>query len=551
MKCDAPAEWPRVVRPRKPLTDTRPIIALDDDWLFIERTRTILPSAELPLTLLREPPSLLICERASGVLAALNHTDLATLPGWQYRVAPVVRRIYTPHRRKRPTEVHDVTVAFLGWRFIEPKGNGRKERVTGTHYHYPLDPNVFSNQPIRRLVTIDEQESRVIALLQWGIDVRNWCRKNGIRVSSSAGGLAVALLKDPRFYPERRRKVPRATNDKARPHLPGNHYELFVPERRTFDGLYVDMTSAHHFCAAQIHFPSANSLLARGGFRVSDADLSRPPRFRVHSPAFRRLIVSHGLLALRVTVPRITADKFPPPYLKEPGRRIIHVYSNELSMVRELGCVIEGVEAAWTSFERDDGLSRFALWALTEIDDMSDTTKRWAKSALLATYGMLAARPDAKTFGYRDAKSGADELWMTPGGLLPVKVKTQERESEPPVANVIHRGMIEADVRLRALTLARTLHKQKIRTLCIYADSVIIAPPDNGQLPFLPFPWRIKTELNRLQFFNPTSFVSEQVTRLPGIPAEDQRRMSQRLMIAALTGQRNRLRRAEISRDRR
>jgi hypothetical protein len=40
-------------------------------------------------------------------------------------------------------------------------------------------------------------------------------------------------------------------------------------------------------------------------------------------------------------------------------------------------------------------------------------------------------------------------------------------------------------------------------------------------VPLLPGNWTIKGHLDRLQFFNSTSFTSDQLTKLPGIPKDD------------------------------
>lgn len=520
MKSDTPGPPPVSVFPRKPTNDYRPIIAVSDTHVLVERTGEIHSADQLPFLLLSEPPSFLVCERASALLAYLNTTALSRVPGWQYRVTPVVRRTYKEHRRKVPTESHDVIVTFLGWRTGPRK----------THYHYPIDPVTFTGQTIRRLVPVEEAPTTLAALLVWGQDVRGWCREHGLKLSSGSGALAVQLLKDPRFYPDARRKVPQATNERARPQLPGNHYELFVPERTYHTAYYIDMHAAHHSCARDITFPSANGLLARGRFRDPPTVVDGQPWLSPTSRGFRSLLASHGLLLIRLQSPHLLPSAFPPPYMKHPGTTLAYVYTNELPLIRELGGIVEGIEAAWTSWTPDEGLGRFARWALAETAAMTDGRKRWGKSTLLAAYGMLAARPNEKEFGYADAVSGERKVYMTPGGPLPAIVKTLPGRMESPVVNVIHRGMIEAEVRKRSLDLARELTTFGCKVLCIYADSVII--DSGGQVPLIPEPWRVKSPLNRLQFFNPTSFASDEMVRLPGIP-EGADRLSYRKMLSA------------------
>ncbi len=517
MRSDAPGPPPVSVYPRTPTYDSRPIIAYDGHHVFVERTGELAPAARLAYLLVLEPPSILVCDRASALLAELNDSAAARIPGWQYRVSPVVRRTYRQHRRDKPTETHDIIVAFLGW----------KTSTRHSHYHYPLDPSVFTGHYLRKVVTAEEEPDKLRALVVWATDVRQWCRDNGLKINGGTGALAVQLLKDPRFYPQPRRKIPQATNERARAHLPGNHYELFVKERTYHDAYYIDMQSAHHVCASEITFPCPNGLLARGPFHNPPEDIAgREPWVRSSRPAFTSLLKSHGLLLIRLEVPRraTLAGMFAPPYMKKPGLRLAWVYTNELPMIRELGGIVEGIEAAWTSYTADRGLNIYARWGMNEAASMSPQRKRWGKPTLLAVYGMLAARPTEREFGFRHAKGGMKHTYMTPGGPLPAVVRKQSKATESPVVNVIHRGMIEAEVRLRALAFARKLHAQGCQVLCIYADSVIIS--SKGPVPLIEQPWQIKVPLTRLEFFNPTSFHSVEMTRLPGIPREGRDRIA-------------------------
>ena len=47
-------------------------------------------------------------------------------------------------------------------------------------------------------------------LLKFGIDVRDWCKEQNVPLPTSLAGIANALLRDPRFWPEARGRVPRA-----------------------------------------------------------------------------------------------------------------------------------------------------------------------------------------------------------------------------------------------------------------------------------------------------------------------------------------------------
>jgi hypothetical protein len=282
------------------------------------------------------------------------------------------------------------------------------------------------------------------------------------------------------------------------------------------------MSSAHHNAAAEIAFPNANGLLARGNFRTTDAtDATVPegaPWIAATAPVFPQAMKGYGLFLLRIAVPKIPESRFPPPWAERPGRRLAWIYSNEFPMMRELGVAVEGIEAAWTAFATDPGLNRYATFALSEIATMTEERKRWAKPTLLSTYGILAAKPRVPEFAYLRAEHGVPRQYPAGHGTLPALAHVGQRETEVVTANVIHRGMIEAETRLRCLDLARLLTGHGCTVLAIYADAVFVRSSD--QLPLLPPPWAIKHDCTRLTFFNSTSFHSAELTRLPGVPRE-------------------------------
>lgn len=506
-----------VVKPRKPHDEQREIIAIVDDIVWTEHSGEIHPRASLPEILTTHPSSILACENAPKLLLDMDAV-FRSWPGWQWRVTPVTRRKYHNHRTTRVTETRGAVVNYMGFRF--PIGEGDRYR---TYYHYPVDTMTFLGGSIAKAFDGDP----LPALIAWAYDLREFARENALKVTPTSGGLAAQLLRDPRFFPTPRRKVPRATNEKARPHLPGNHYELFVPENVTIPrALYLDMTGAHHHAAAGLTFPDPNRMYARGRYRnppetVSDGD----PWARSGTRKFDAVIATHGLFLLRINVPhkaRMEVGRFPPPWLSgaSQGARLAWVYSNELPMIADHGALIEGIEAAWTAARTDDGLNRYAEWSIAETARMEPTRRAWAKATLLAAYGMLAARPRQREFGYKHAKRGEPAVYMTSGGPLQVEALTTKRELDSPVANVIARGMVEAEVRREVLTLARELHAHGAQVIAVYADSIIVSDNSwSAPLPLLPGHWHVKSRLTQLEFFNAVSFRAEEMVRLPGIPA--------------------------------
>jgi len=417
---------------------------------------------------------------------------------FQYKLTPIYRDSHAINgkARKRAT-LRDTTASLVGF-----PGN----------YHHPLDPVSFIRFGINE---IDESDTpQLLKLLEWGKAVRNFCLRQNLPVKPSAGGLAAQLLRDPRFYPRARRKVPKLVNAKGRDKLPGNYYHLRGDTDTYYDAVYLDMESAHHHIASTIELPCANSLRAYG-FYSSD----RPkPWARPGTERHARALRQYGLFHARVSVPHLPPRTFPLPGLDRQGRYDVWFFSNEIPLMESLGCHIETIYCALTSPEKDTGLSRYAEFALSELRENRDQ-KPWLKPALHSVYGVLAARPRAMEFGYRHANTDQTDLYPMGGKVVPVKVVKTSKAIEPGVVNTIHRGMIEAEQRVMALTLAGDLEKQGARIICIYADSIFA---EMDQIPILPRPWAVKKKVSRLRFMSATSFVSPELTRLPGVPRKIQ-----------------------------
>lgn len=524
---------PRTVKPRKPTgAPWLPIIALDRDSrsIFCEMTGSIHGWNEAPILFRSHPPAIVVSANAAYLVHELD-SHYARDEMWQYRVTPLKRETYNPDPTRRRRIVQDTLVNYFGWKGTSYTTSGGKKANRKGHWHYPLDPTLFCNSPVRTLIGGLAPGD----LLAWAQDVREWCHANGLHPSPTAGGLGGQLLRDPRWYPAPRRKVPRATNARARSALPGNHYRLYWPENIPVDATYIDMSGSHHHAAAQVTFPCANHLYARGDFHTPRTPETPGTEVKVWPPIpernlwapqgtrrYRSVIGSHGLLLLQVNVPTLRDTRFPPPFMERPGRKLAWVFTNELPMVHELGGDIEGVAAAWTSYEPDTGLNQYAVWAQSEIAHMDAARKRWAKVVLLATYGNLAAKARITEFGYRVANHGVKREYPAGPSTLTATAHIGDIEREIPTVNVIHRGMIEAEQRRITLELARELTSHKVRVLSIYADALIVR--SDRALPLLPPPWRVESHLTRLRFFSAVSFDSAERTKLPGIASEDRER---------------------------
>lgn len=507
-------EIERPVKPRKPYDPYLPIIVVHGNEIYTERTDGHHLLERLPAVIATEPPSYIAVHEAGTVLGPL-HEAFKHDPRWQYKLTPVQRTTgHTPTRGTQHT-VTTVSVNFFGW---------QANKHQRSRYFYPLDPLVFARQSapqIRGRKDIDI----LTALFEWAKDLRAFAVENQLRVSSTSGGIAAQLLRDPRFYPEPRRKVPAATNRKARVNLPGNFYRLNAESERFYRAVYLDQEAAHHNAAKSIEFPHADRLFAKGWFNRNGCNGCNGYWSRPGTPHFQKIISQPGLFYLRLWSPHVKPGTTVPPFMETVGEHDTFIYSNELPMVERLGGKIIGLYAAWTSTVVDKGLNKYALWALDQIKAAPPETLNWLKPTLLSAYGILAAKPRRLEFAFLQAKSG--ELKELPVGpaLLPVFHKRTAGKFEPGFANVIQRGMIEAETRKRSIELANELANGGLEVLAVYADSVFVRR--NGPLPLLPAGWGVKSDLDGLRFLNAVQFTSRQLVKLPGIPREAQERYLQ------------------------
>jgi hypothetical protein len=501
---------PRIVKPRKRSNWWRNIIAIDRDEVLLETTGQLYSVRDdLETIIIAQPSSLVVAHNVGFIVKDLDR-HFSVLTNWNFKAVPVEREVWKPNRAANIV----VTDTVIGW-------FGFKGRV-----HFPLDPLVFSRSTVHDLIPGDAPT--IAKLLLWGQQYREWMLTQGITFKTTQGGVASALLRDSRFYPNARRKVPAATNAKARPKLPGNYYRLKTSTaalHRT--ALYFDQIRAHHSCARDLSFPDADSLYGKGRFR--NPDKADKLHARSGTAFFDRLIQEPGLFCLDViNKGKYGEREYPLPIQERPGRQRVYVYSNELDYLRSNATIIEGIVAAWTSAESETGLNRYAEWSLAELDKQVEK-QAWLKPCLLATYGVLATTPRRLKIGFRQSVKGTDKKYPVGGALLDVKEHATRADREANIVNVIHRGMIEAETRLRSLKLAKLLDDAGLRIIAIYADSVFASTERGQTLPMLPTGWKIEAALTALQFVNEVSFVSNELVKLPGITREERDRVAHRL----------------------
>ncbi len=449
----------------------------------------------------RGTPVMLVCHNPHRIFQRL-HEVFADDPEWNARFSVNTgEKFYVRDGATREPKVRtsqDIRISFFGFRDPNRK----------TKYFHPISPHDF----MENFRTYGEDDwPEYIRLYHWGGNVRKWMRKHKLRYTSTRGGLAAQLLRDKRFYPHPRRKVPKHTNEKARAALPGNFYAM--PEKymdNIIPAVYVlDQKNAHHWAAETVPLPNANTLFARGRF----ATLSDEPFMREKRMGFDNLLSEYGLFRCRVWMPK-TVTNVIRPWTDQDGLTNIFLFSNELQMAKELGVEIRHISYAWTSRELDTGLAQYAEWAQREATENPDH-RAWLKPTLLSAYGILGVRPRPMEMAYYRSLSGKPFRYLLgPTPIMMKRIRTA-KDIQPPIANLIHRGMIEAETRKLSIELAVQLEAEGHTVIAIHSDSVLVK--DEGQqLPLLPPPWRVKDRLSHFKALDRVSFHSDQVTILPG-----------------------------------
>lgn len=491
----------RIIRPRKLKPQHFAVIALSNGEALTELGELI-DETEVCRTL-DTTPSTVFATRNGGDFVARCDSYWKRNPLWNWRATASEREIQTLGGERLASRC-SVVVNWFGFKALNQYVDGVR--------HVVLDPVTFYGRKLDDIWPGDE--TVLERLLAWAIKLRDWTDENRLSIRPTNGALSAQFLRDRRFYPDARRKVPAAINRRCRDELPGNFYKLYVTDlAKESQAIYLDQRRAHHYHARTIQLPHADSIYARGRFITLDGD-----------PSFMPDSSFHGLYYLRYRTP-VSPEALAFTWLSEHTQTDTDydgfVYSNEISLLTDLGFSIIGCIASWGGPKLDNGIKRIAEWAERQLDLNDDPV--WLKPILLSAYGVLATRPKPVIALYGKAKRGDMASLVTGGdkltGMLIGSVKG--KKVEPGFANVLHRGMIEAATRAESLGYAHYLSAKGYRPLSIYADAVIIEDDEEKGLPLQIDPWRIKQTLTHLQFINKQAFVSGEMTRLPGVINRD------------------------------
>lgn len=356
-------------------------------------------------------------------------------------------------------------------------------------------------------------------LLNFAIDVREWCAENNLPLKGTLPGHASSLLRDKRFWSKPRGRVPRMTNERVRPNLPGVYQERRAPKARTFKtAIALDQTRAYHRAAQEVPSPDPTNLVARGYFN----DIKNAPGLWAAKGTvlYERTIRQPGLLAVMATCRPKKKDEWRPPACDIRGRTIRYIWSNELQHCESHGMNIEGIVAAWTSETADDGIIKYGAWAETQIDTASEYRRTWLKPTLHSLYGLLGARPRDMLIG-RSHSKGVPTIYTMRGYAYPVNEITVKNNA-PPTVNVAALGTLQAAIRQRTLDLAN-VYGQSV--LHVHADGLHL---EATQLEFIPHGWTVESVTN-LYYLDDVSWTSDQRDVLPGRDQWERAKLRERL----------------------
>lgn len=465
----------------------------------------------------------IVTDNGLDLLSFLDHSDVADSPLWQWQAALRAPSAWRPEARSKSRAEFVVPKPA---RFGYASRRGQHKRAKGRALWWELiDVHTFCELPD------GWGEPDAIELLRFGLDLRAWANEQRLPVLTSASSYGSRLLRDARFGAGWRRKVPAATNRALRAKLPGNHYQLLGATGMTHASVHkLDQHAAHHYAAATARFPHPDLLEATGWYRRpaprEGASTERDGgAVEGLSADWYELLRRPGIFTMAIHVDELTAiDSLMIPALRHAGthwRTVTSVELEHIARLRQQGHRIGlgDIWCAWTSPEVDERLNEFAWWATERIDRATPATRRWMKPALLAAYGMLAAKPRRfrNVWCWCSQPEGAVGFQTRYGALVGYE-KAGKRERESQTANVLWRALIESSVRLESLTFAQRLRADGFRPVAVYADAVFVA--GDGE-PATPVPWRYEGVVHDLTFETPSRYRSREETRLPGTRRRD------------------------------
>jgi hypothetical protein len=388
--------------------------------------------------------------------------------------------------------------------------------------HTVWSPADLSPTPAKLLTDYSHE-----SLLHLATDIRDWCSQENVPLPSTLAGIANSLLRDERFWPESRGRVPRATNENVRKYLPGVHNQSFTEPHDNYHPVVtaLDQKTAYHVAAQQTPTPDPTSLFARGYFNCPDT----APLWAIPGDGlYERTMRQPGIVYAQCEVRPLRRHEIRPPAVRQHGRYRAALWTNEIDLAEQNGVTIIGLSAAWTATRPDPGLPKYGAYAEQQISTASEFRKRWLKPTLHALYGLLATRPRHVKIGHLRSKSRNDaKARIGFAHEFPVK-QADLGVIQPVTANVTALGILQAEIRKRSLALARQLMRSGVTVLHVHADGLHIV----GDAPLLPDGWKVEP-LTHLRYLDGQSWIADETDCLPG---RDQRARIQAMRNSARRG---------------
>lgn len=488
-----------VIKPRRRGFKHRPIITIVDGVGMTEAGEVV---RNLPMFATSSEPHIWVTFDVLSVALplkdALGHTDWFT---WDFADA----RDPELEAEGYMSKAH---LTSFGFDRKDPDGNHRNPPpgIRKQARHVMWDPSRMFSDPS---VGADHLHNDHASLMRFATDVRAWCQDQDLPLRATLPGLAAMLLRDPRFWPNDRGRVPRATNEAIRRYLPGVHQRRLFPTRKHVPmALALDQRRAYHRAAQEVATPDPSTLYARGYF----VDPENAPELWAEpgDELFERTIGQPGLVAARVAARAAQRELRIPAVDKVKGSQVIYLWTNEVPYAESTGLVIEGLVAAWTSMNTDTGLPRYGAWAESQIDHASDYRRFWLKPTLHAAYGLLGARQRTLIRASRFGR-GTPAVYFVGTEAFTV-MERRGHTGATPLANVAMLGVLQAEIRRRTLAMGTDLIRHGVPVLHVHADGLHIAPV---QTPFTPHGWTMESITN-LVYEDDVSWTTDQRDVLPG-----------------------------------
>ncbi len=441
-------------------------------------------------------------------LARINE-QFKNVSGWTMRI--------TDAKRRHPIPTMDGTVGYRGTFFVDYFCVDTKSGSRGKRLPRKRISVINLERFVRHPPTGPEQQ------LEMALALLHLAKSRGVKIKNSNGALGSALLKSMDRWESKRHAAPQFINRIGRRYLPGNYYGISTRATGKIPfGYYLDQSGSHHSIAQVVGIPHPHFLRARG---YTKGKFENPELWkhwtREGDNVFQDILDGkhYGLVLARVYVGQTGRydSHLYPPWAKKRGKRYVWLWTPELRFIQADDRLhLDSFMAGFTSTIRDAAIAEYGTWALNYLKD-NLWAKPYTKPALLSAYGMLAfnseTRPTVRRYWGGNVRG--TKVRLPEAGIVHERSFDLDDRYQHAICNTIARGVIEAETRTRSLEYAKELHGQGFHIAQVYSDGIFV---ETNQLPFIRDGWRIEGEHTNVSIPRSNAFISDQVTKLPGIP---------------------------------